>query len=263
MDLKLSGKVAVVLAGSAGIGKGIAEALAQEGCNIAICARSEDRLLDTADFIQNEYNVEVFSEVVDVSSASELEIFLKGVVERFGVIDILINNTGGPKTGKTLELSDDEYQHAYELVLMSKIRASKFVVPYMIKNGYGRIINVESTSIKCVLDNMTLSNVFRSASVAFAKTLSREVVQDGIRVHTVMTGPMMTDRVTELGEIAANEQEITFEQWKEEAQSSTPMKRFGNPIEFGNFVAFLASDKSDYMTGTCVAFDGGILTTVT
>ena len=263
MDLKLSGKVAVILAGSAGIGKGVAEALAQEGCNIAICARSKDRLLNTSDFIQKKYSVEVFSKIVDVSNAIDLDEFLEDVIERFKVIDILVNNTGGPKTGKTTELSNNEYQDAYELVLMSKVRASKFVVPHMVKNGYGRIINIESTSVKCVLDNMTLSNVFRSASVAFAKTLSREVVQHGIRVHTIMSGAVMTDRLTELGEIAANNEGITFEQWKQKAQSSTPMERFGDPLEFGNLVAFLSSDKSDYMTGTCIAFDGGILTTIT
>jgi len=263
MDLKLSGKVAVVLAGSAGIGRGVAEVLAQEGCDIAICSRSKKKLLATTDLLRNKYGAEVFSQPVDISNAEELNKFFKNVINHFGAIDILINNTGGPKTGKTTELSDTEYGVAYELVLMSKVRACRFVIPYMVQNGYGRIINIESTSIKCVMDNMTLSNVFRSASAAFSKTLSREVVQHGIRVHTIMSGPMMTDRVTELGGIAANNEGITFEQWKQKAQSSTPMERFGDPLEFGNFVAFLASDKSDYMTGTCIAFDGGILTTVT
>ena len=262
MNLKLSGKVAVILAGSAGIGRGIAEVLAQEGCDIAICSRSKERLLATADLLRNKYGSVVFSHPVDVSNARELDKFLKSVINHFGTIDILINNTGGPKTGKTTELSDTEYGAAYELVLMSKIRACRFVVPYMVQKGYGRIINIESTSIKCVMDNMALSNVFRSASAAFAKTLSREVVKDGIRVHTIMSGPMMTDRVTELGEIASSNEGITFEQWKQKAESSTPMERFGSPLEFGNFVAFLVSDKSDYMTGTCIAFDGGILTTV-
>jgi 3-oxoacyl-[acyl-carrier protein] reductase len=263
MDLELKNKVAVVLAGSKGIGRGIAEGLANEGCKIAICARNQEKLVNTANEIRERYNVEVIEKVVDVSDKVLLNSFLQFVIESYGGIDILINNTGGPKVGTTTGLTDEDYMAAYELVLMSKIRACRFVLPYMIKQNWGRIINIESTSIKCALPNMALSNIFRNASVAHSKTLSMEVAGNGVCVHTVMSGPMMTDRVTELGEAAALSKGITFEQWKSEAMASTPMGRFGDPIEFGNLVAFLASNKSNYMTGTCMAFDGGVLTTIT
>ena len=140
MDLKLSGKVAVVLAGSAGIGRGVAEVLAQEGCDIAICSRSKKKLLATTDLLRNKYGAEVFSQPVDISNAEELNKFFKNVINHFGAIDILINNTGGPKTGKTTELSDTEYGVAYELVLMSKVRACRFVIPYMFKMDTGELL---------------------------------------------------------------------------------------------------------------------------
>jgi 3-oxoacyl-[acyl-carrier protein] reductase len=132
----------------------------------------------------------------------------------------------------------------------------------MAEAGWGRIVNVASTSVKCALENMVLSNVFRSGVAAFSKTLSMEYAHQGIRVHTVMPGPFMTNRVNELGTSAARLKGITFEQWKQGAEAGTPLGRFGNPLEFGALVAFLVSDRSDYMTGTCIAIDGGALKTI-
>ena len=123
-------------------------------------------------------------------------------------------------------------------------------------------MNVSSTSVKCALENMVLSNVFRSGVAAFSKTLSMEYAHQGIRVHTIMSGPFMTNRVNELGASAARQKDITFDQWKQGAEAGTPLGRFGDPLEFGALVAFLVSERSDYMTGTCIAIDGGPLTTI-
>lgn len=262
MDLELKGKVAVILAASAGIGCGIATVLAKEGCRIAICARDEPRLFAAAKEIRSVTNAEILAVQADVADLASLDSFLDSVFEKYGVVDILVNNSGGPPSGGCFDFGEVDYEAAFNLVLMSKIRASRRVIPAMVKNHWGRIINIESTSVKCALDNMVLSNVFRSASTAFSKSLAMEVASSGIRVHTLMSGPMMTNRVTELGQHAAAKKGVSFENWKTEAESSTPLGRFGDPLEFGNLVAFLASDLASYMTGTCIAFDGGVLKTI-
>lgn len=263
MDLGLKGRVAVVLAASSGIGRGIATVLAQEGCNLAICARDASRLALVADEIRSGTGVQVLAETADVADAASLDGFFDQVFGIYGKVDILVNNSGGPPPGKSLNLMDDHYQAAFDLVLMSKVRACRRVVPSMVAHRWGRIINIESTSVKCALDNMVLSNVFRSGAAAFAKTLSMEYARDGIRVHTLLSGPFMTNRVNELGLAAANQKKISFEQWKSEAEAGTALGRFGDPLEYGALVAFLASDRADYMTGTCVAIDGGALKTIT
>jgi 3-oxoacyl-[acyl-carrier protein] reductase len=261
MDLDLKNRVAVVLAASSGIGKGIATVLAQEGCNLAICARDQHRLEVAANEIRS-VGAQVMAVVADVASAPSLDAFYDQVIDGYGKVDILINNAGGPPAGKSLELSEEYYSIAYELTFMSVVRSCRRVVPLMQKQQWGRIINIESTSIKCALDNMVLSNVFRSAVAAFAKTLSTEYARDGIRVHTLMSGPFNTQRMKDLGTTAARLKGISFEQWKTEAEQGTSVGRFGDPLEFGALTAFLASDKAGYMNGTCIAVDGGALTTI-
>lgn len=263
MDLGLKNKVAVVLAASSGIGEGIATVLAQEGCNLAICARDKSRLDSVAEKIRTTTGVKVVALEADVADSTALDEFFKQVFDAYGKVDILVNNSGGPPTGKCLDLPDDDYYSAFELVLMSKIRACRHVVPSMAERQWGRIINVESTSVKSALENMVLSNTFRSAATAFAKTLSMEYARDGIRVHTLLSGPFLTNRVNELGMAASSQKGISFEQWKSEAEAGTALGRFGDPLEYGALVAFLVSDKTDYMTGTCIAIDGGALKTIT
>lgn len=263
MDLGLQGKIAVVLAASSGIGQGIATVLAQEGCQLAICARDQSRLDAVADEIRLSTKANVLAKPCDVASPESLDTFLDSVFAAYGRVDILVNNSGGPAVGQCFDFTDRDYESAFNLVLMSKVRACRRVVPAMIHNGWGRIINIESTSVKSALENMVLSNVFRSASTSFAKTLSMEVASSGIRVHTVMSGPMMTNRVNELGNLAAAKRGIALDEWKREAELATPLGRFGAPTEFGEFVAFLSSERAAYMNGTCIAFDGGVLKTIT
>lgn len=259
MNLHLSGKVAIVLASSAGIGRGIATVLSNEGCKVAICGRREDFLKDTASSIRKESGNEVFSKVADVADAQSLQEFLEAVYAEFGHVDILVNNGGGPPAGESSAFNDDQYHAAFELSLMSVVRACRFVLPKMRAQGGGRIITVTSTSVKSAAKNMVLSNTFRSATTAFCKSIAMEAGKDGVRVHTVMPGPFLTDRAHELGTAASQKQGISFDEWLIKAQSGTPLERFGEPMEIGSFVAFLASDLSDYMNGTCVPVDGGIL----
>ena len=262
MDLKLKGKTAVVLASSAGIGKGVAAVLSMEGCKVAICGRNLDQVDKAKREIQEQTGNEVFGKTADVSDAKSLEDFFKAVYSQFEQIDILVNNAGGPPPGDSTSLTDDDYYMAFELSLMSVIRASRIVLPKMRDQKFGRIITITSTSVKSVMENMILSNTFRSAAPAFNKSLALEAARDGVRVHTLMPGPFMTQRVNELGTAAAKRTGVSFEEWKRIAESNTPLSRFGSPEEMGQVVAFLASEVSDYMNGTYIPVDGGILAPV-
>jgi len=262
MDLGLKGKVAVITAASAGIGKGIATILAKEGCEVAICSRSSTKLIDTAEQIRKQSEFTVFEEVADVTNAISLDTFFNNVVTEFGKIDILVNNAGGPPPGKCFDFSDEQYKNAFDLTLMSVVRSCRKVVPLMVQQKWGRIINIESTSVKCALENMVLSNVFRSGVAAFSKTLAMEYAKDGIRSHCLLSGPFYTDRIVELGTKSSGQKGISFEQWRKEEEKRTPLGRFGDPLEFGALVAFLVSNTTDYMNGTCIPIDGGLLKTI-
>ena len=262
MDLKLKDKVAVVLAASSGIGKGIAEVLAIEGCKIAICSRNIQELQKTANIIKNETKGQVFFLSTDVSNAKSLNDFFDSVFNYYGHVDILVNNAGGPPPGESKDFGDKEYYNAFEQNLMSVIRSCRRVLPEMVKQNWGRIISITSTSVKCVLENMILSNIFRNGVAAFSKSISMEYARNGIRVHCIMPGPFLTKRVNELGMVESTKKGISFNQWKKETESNTLLGRFGDPKELGNLAAFLSSDASEYMTGTCIAIDGGNLKTI-
>ena len=218
--------------------------------------------MKAAEDIKQDTGKEIFHFVTDVSDAQSLNSFFKEVKKRFGKIDILVTNAGGPPLGSSNDFTDEDYQSAFELTLMSVIRSCSLVLPEMQENGWGRIINLTSTSVKSALENLLLSNVFRSAVAGFTKSIALESARSGIRVHCVMPGPFLTDRMTEIGESISERDNISFEKWKEEAEANTLMGKFGDPLDIGNLVAFLASDRSNYMTGTCIAIDGGALKSI-
>ena len=259
MNLNLTNKVSVVLGASHGLGRGVATCLAEEGCRIAMCSRSNIDLHNFADELTSTYNTPVISTSLDVSCKVDLENFLDNVLNTFGHIDILVNNGGGPKPSASISLSNDDFSEAYELVLMSKVNATLKVLPSMILRRSGVVINIESTSAKEPLKNMALSNTFRAASLAFAKTVALEHAADGITVKTILTGPFLTRRVEELGKVHSNTQGIEYSKWLSTATENVPLGRFGDPLEFGRLVAFLASEQSLFMTGNSIALDGGVL----
>ncbi len=262
MDLDIKGKVAVVMAASAGLGQGVAEVLVQEGCEVAICSRSSSKLRRAAKQIKEITGKDIFYRVANVAKADSLVSFLKEVMKQFGRIDILVTNAGGPPAGSSDKISDEQYFSAYGLTLMSVVRSCRFVIPSMRKHNWGRIIILSSTSIKSAIGDLVLSNVFRNAVAGFSKSIAIETARDGIRVHCVMSGPFITDRMNELGNINAQRNNISFEMWKKNAEENTMLGRFGDPKEMGYLVAFLASNLSDYMTGTTIAIDGGALKTI-
>lgn len=257
MDLGIAGKVAAVGGASAGLGKAIAWSLAREGARVAICAREVERLERTAEAIGRASGSEVFPFAVDLSTAGGPADFIQHTVRHFGKIDILVANAGGPPATVSSETPADAWGEALELSLLSTIRMSQAAIPYMRRSGWGRIVCITSVSVKSPLPGMILSNTVRPGVVGYSKTVAEEFAHDGITVNVVCPGYMATDRVTELAEHRAAEAKSTVGEIMAGLVGNIPAGRMGDPKELGDLVAFLASDRAAYITGTTVQIDGG------
>ncbi|NRG45874.1 SDR family oxidoreductase [Bacillus sp. CRN 9] len=258
MDLNLRGKVALVQASSQGLGKAIALQLAKEGVKVMISSRNEEKLQAVQQEFKNEHGLEVLYQVADVTSASDLKALAAKTVEMYGTIDILVNNAGGPPGGTFEELSDEDWEHAFQLNLLSYVRNIRAVLPELKKSG-GKIINVASTSIKQPIPGLLLSNTFRLGIVGLTKTLADELAQYNILINTVAPGRIATDRVDYLDQLSADKRNVSKEQVKEESLKKIPLGRYGTPEEFANIVTFLASDVNSYVTGSSILVDGGMV----
>jgi len=263
MDLGLKNKKAIILASTKGLGHGVAEVLASEGCDITICARNQLDVERVASELQCRYNIRAFGFRCDVSNGPDLEQFFDQALGTLSGVDILINNAGGPPAGGVDTFDDADWQSSIDLTLMSVVRASRRVLPIMKQQGFGRIINVTSVSVKEPLPNMVLSNTLRAAVAGYSKSLAKEMAGLGVLVHCVMPGSFLTDRNRTLGRAIASERGISFDDLVKEWVASIPLGRMGDPLEFGEVVAFLASDKYSFSTGTCVAVDGGQIRSLT
>jgi 3-oxoacyl-[acyl-carrier protein] reductase len=247
MDLGLEGKVALVMGASKGIGRGIAAALAREGARVALASRSQERL----DEAVAEIGEGATAFVADATDLERLARLPLEVAEALGSVDILVTNTGGPPPGGALDHGFEEWETAYRsLVLAPRVLAGA-VVPGMRGEGWGRIVNVGSTTTIEINPALGLSNANRMATVGFLKTLAREVAGDGITVNTVATGRFATDRMAELGG--------SMENVEAAARSEVPAGRLGAVEEYGDLVAFLCSQRAAYITGTVIPIDGGLL----
>ena len=257
MDLGLAGRVAFVAAASKGLGRAIAEELAREGADIAICARSAGSLGETATAIGRETGRDVLAIPGDVSDAATVGKMITATIARFGRIDILVTNAGGPPSGKFESLDDRMWKEAADLTLMSVVNLVRAVLPGMKERGHGRIINVTSIAVKQPVDGLMLSNSLRAAVTGFARTLANEVAPLGITVNNVLPGYTRTERVEQLSEAAAKREGISRESALARWESEIPMRRLGEPREFAALAAFLASDRASYITGQSIAVDGG------
>jgi 3-oxoacyl-[acyl-carrier protein] reductase len=247
MDLGLEGKVALVMGASKGIGRGVAAALAREGAGVALASRSQERL----DEAVAEVGGRATSFVADATDLDRLARLPLEVAEALGSVDILVTNTGGPPPGGALDHGFEEWEAAYHsLVLAPRVLAGA-AVPGMRDAGWGRIVNVGSTTTIEIKPALNLSNAHRMATVGFLKTLAREVAGDGITVNTVATGRFATDRMAELGG--------SLENVEAAARQEVPAGRLGTVEEYGDLVAFLCSQRAAYITGTVVPIDGGLL----
>jgi len=257
MDLGLKGKVALVAASSTGLGKAVAMEFAKEGANLAMCARHEGVLLSAAQEIGTATGIDIMALPTDVTKASDIDSLIEKTVARFGRIDVLVNNAGGPPTGTFESLSDEEWAKAIELNLFSTIRLSRAALPYLKKSSGGRIINIVSMSVKQPIDGLILSNSVRAGVIGLAKTMSSEFGKYNITVNNVLPGWTATERVGEVLKGRANREHRSEADIRAETEKLIPLGRMGTPEEFAATVVFLASSRASYITGTSLLVDGG------
>lgn len=257
METGIAGRAAIVAAASKGLGKAVAIALAREGVRVCLFSRSQENIERAADEVRTEGAPEVLALAADVAVATDIQRVVGQTVERFGTVDILFNNAGGPPPGLFDSLDDAAWQQAYELNLMSAIRLSRAVLPYMKKQRWGRIINSTSISVMQPLGGLLLSNSLRSALVSAAKTLSDEVAAFGITVNNLAPGRIETDRLVELDAAAAKRQGRPVEAIRQAELEAIPMGRYGRPDEYAAAAVFLASEAASYITGVTLLVDGG------
>jgi 3-oxoacyl-[acyl-carrier protein] reductase len=257
MDLGLKGRVAIVGASSRGLGKACALELARQGATVVICARQVDELKAAAREIERATGAEVLYLQVDLTQPEQIRHLADEVLRRYGRIDVLVTNNGGPAAGYFSDFDDDDFLAAHELTLMSAVRLMRAVLPAMRVQQWGRIVNITSVSVKQPIDNLLLSNIYRAGVVALAKTLSQQLAVEGITINNVAPGYTRTDRVLELAESRAANEGKSAEEVLRQQVASYPMKRMGEPEELAALVAFLASERASYITGTTVQVDGG------
>ena len=247
MDLGIEGRVALVMGASRGIGRAIGRALAREGARVAMASRSRERVAEAA----AEVDGEARPFAADSADLGGLPQLVGEVGEQMGPVEILVVNTGGPPLGGALDNDLGEWEAAYRTLVLAPRVLCEAVVPQMRERGWGRIVNVASTSIREPIPHLTLSNAHRMAALGFLKTLASEVAAAGITVNTVATGRFATDR------LAANYG--SWEEMERGAAEGVPEGRVGDPDEYGDLVAFLCSERAAYLTGAAIPLDGGLL----
>ena len=257
MDLGLKEKVALIAAASQGLGRAVAEELAAEGASLILCSRGEERLNRTCDEIRETTGAHVIPVAGDLSVNADVERIFNAGIERFGQIDILVTNTGGPPTGKFETLSRENWDEATHGLLTGVLDLTRLVLPGMKERRWGRILNITSIAAKQPIDNLMLSNSLRAAVMGFAKTLAAEVAEHGVTVNNILPGYTATERVEDLARTLAEREGVDASEIRSRWESEIPMKRLGTPKEFAALAAFLVSERASYITGSSIAVDGG------
>jgi 3-oxoacyl-[acyl-carrier protein] reductase len=257
-----AGRTVLVLAASQGLGRGIAEAFAAQGARLAICSRREEAIAEVAVDLHARFGVDVLARAVDVAKPGELEAFVKDAGARFGGLDVLVTNAGGPPAGDFGDVSDAAWLGAIDLVLLSVARAVRAALPFLAGRPGASILSVVSSSAKVPIPHLVLSNALRPAIVGLAKSLSLELAPQGIRVNCLAPGRIDTERVRHLDQVHAQKTGVTAEAWRQQSEASIPWGRYGTTAEFADVALFLASDAARYVTGQTLFVDGGLVKTL-
>jgi 3-oxoacyl-[acyl-carrier protein] reductase len=257
VDLGLSGKVALVAAASKGLGRASALALAREGARVTVCARTQAELDATAAEIRAATGAEVLAVAADITEAADIERVVAATLERFGALDVLVANSGGPPVGKFDALSDDDWERGFQIVTLSFVRFLRAAVPHMRAAGWGRVIAIQSTSVKEPVEHIDLSNGIRPGIAGLAKALMPDLARDGITINLVLPGMFKTSRINPAFESGDAELEAQAREQLAPLAETIPVGRLGEPGELGALVAFLASEQAAYITGAVHQVDGG------
>ncbi|SHJ74659.1 SDR family oxidoreductase [Pseudozobellia thermophila] len=258
MNISLKGKNALVGGSSGGIGKAIAQQLAESGASVTLMSRSEDKLKKIVEELPHDQGQEHRYLVVDFSDFHGYRQTIYRYFEDHGV-DILVNNTQGPAAGSALEKHTQDYQEAFDLLFKTVSYTTELALGHMQRKRWGRIINVASVSVKEPLSYLALSNTIRAAVVTWAKSLANDVGPYGITVNSILTGYFDTERIAQLNAKKAEQLGISEDRVRADMEAKVPLRRIGDPKEYGYLATFLASDQAAYITGTQIPIDGGLL----
>ncbi len=259
MYLGLHNKTAIVTAGSKGLGGAVVSSLIGEGAKVAFCSSNPENVRLKVESLGEKYKGIIFGFVCDLNDKESISEFYSKAVDVLGHPDILVNNCGGPAPGFFEDLDEEKWSEGFNQALMSAVRLTELVLPAMKEKKWGRVINITSLSVKQPVDNLLLSNTFRSGLTAFAKSISNAYGKYGITVNNVAPGHILTDRLVNLLEIKAKNAGKTYEEIFEILSKEMPVQRFGKPEEFASAVTFLASEQASYITGVTLQVDGGII----
>jgi 3-oxoacyl-[acyl-carrier protein] reductase len=262
MDLGLRGRVALVCAASQGLGKAAALGFAREGAHVVICSRQRKALQVAADEIRaaaGDRQVQVVPVVADLTKARQITSVVANTVKRFGRIDVLVTNAGGPPVGAFPDLDDDTWEKGVALTLMSTVRMIRAALPHMQKRKWGRIVNITSIAAKQPINDLIISSAIRPGILGLTRVLASQYAKDGILVNSVAPGFMRTARMEQLGTSRAKEAGISIDDYFTKAARDIPLGRYGDPEELANMIVFLGSERASYITGTTMSVDGGLL----
>lgn len=256
VDLGLRGKVAAIAASSRGLGRAAADALAREGCDVAICGRDSGTVRE-AETALTAAGARVHAVTLDLSEPGACERFIDGTVAALGRIDVLVTNNGGPPSGPIAAADEAAYRDAVEALLFVAVRLTRAALPHMRAQRWGRVLHMTSSATRQLMDGLGVSATARAGVVAFAKALANEVAREGITVNCVAPGPFLTDRILSLAAERAAREGITPDEALAQQERAIPAGRMGRVEEFGALCAFLASEQAGYITGAIYQIDGG------
>ena len=263
MDLGLTGKVALVVAASKGMGKASAMGFAAEGARVTMCSRGEADLTAAAEDVRKRMGAEVLAVAADANKPEDIERVVTKTREKWGGVDVLVANVGGPPPGPFEQMTDEHWLAAFQQVHLSTVRFIRAVLPDMKKKKWGRILAIQSSSVKQPVEGLILSNGIRPGIAGMFKTLAGDLAKDGITVNMVLPGRIRTDRFIGHQRDLAARAGISLEEWiATRSTPDIPMGRIGTPEEFGDMVVFLGSQRASYVTGCVVQVDGGLIKSV-
>lgn len=262
MDLGLTGKVALVHGGGGGLGSAIAESLSREGAKVCIAGRTAANLETAADRIANATSTRPMTLPWDLSDLAAIAGNVETVQSELGPVDVLINNTGGPPPGPAAGMDAEKLEAAFRMMVLSVIGITDAILPGMRERGFGRIVTCTSSGVVAPIPNLAMSNVLRQSLVGWSKTLAREVAKDGVTCNILIPGRVATARTRQLDEARAKREDKTVDEVERASRATIPAGRYGDPAEFGDTAAFLASRQASYITGAMIRVDGGYIPSV-